>query len=583
MRIRWGRVLLVLILALAACGLIARMTGVFSNLEVSLNEPDSNGETGSSESFWGDDDPDSDTTSPTEPDEGSDDDADANSDASSETEGGLSGEDRSSDSNLPPFRVLTLQYTPYMATLVHMEAGGYLEALGYDLQLYDVYDPDLDLDEEGQCEAVAQGQAHALATTLDATRKCGGRVGIGIPIGQSAGNDAIIVKDGVDSWSEIFNHSIAFTGASVSEYMACFASNASGRPIEYPLSDFIEAGEAVDAWINSGAEQDILSVVAWEPEISRALEAVPGSEVILSSADVRILWDVLEFSKIKVKEEPEAFGRFTLAYYQALLDLTRDPDSALQRMVEWAGDDEDRLALMTTKDAKVFRADLENEAFATLRDARLLMGDRTGTLTNRLDEAAYFWNHCGSSVPDVENELEMVLPEFVNTVAEDRSLLGSANSRPSSKAFQVSEFTDAGAVTDDQLEEARTLFQTGVEIEFKANQTDVFVDDSAAEQTLNNAVRFLRTCRDCVLQIQGGAAYPGTALCPRCTKEGSDQLAVGRGKHVHDYLINYFDIPEAQLSLIEEPHTPQFANSNVEAELKQDRRTFMTGLQLVGR
>src|SRR3990172_739701 len=56
--------------------------------------------------------------------------------------------DRPPAGGLPPFKVLTLQYTPYMATLAHMDAGGYMEDAGYDLQLYDVYSDEINLGEE---------------------------------------------------------------------------------------------------------------------------------------------------------------------------------------------------------------------------------------------------------------------------------------------------------------------------------------------------------------------------------------------------------------------------------------------------
>ncbi|MFN2115898.1 MAG: hypothetical protein ACK2T6_09285, partial [Anaerolineae bacterium] len=252
--------------------------------------------------------------------------------------------DRAGDADLPPFRVLTLQYTPYMATLAFMDAGRYMEALGYDLQLFDVYADDVDLDEEGQCEALQLGHYDALATTLDATRKCGEGVAIAIPIGQSAGNDAIVVKEGVETWNDVFEHAVAFTGYSVSEYMACFASHTANQPMRQPLR-FDDASEAVDEWLNSGAEQNIQSVVAWQPEVQRALDSEPGSRVILSSRDVRILWDVIEFSNASVASNSAPFDAFTTAYYRALRDLTADPAGAFDSVAAWAEGDPDREAL----------------------------------------------------------------------------------------------------------------------------------------------------------------------------------------------------------------------------------------------
>jgi len=482
--------------------------------------------------------------------------------------------------DLPPFRVLTLQYTPYMATLALMDARGDMEALGYDLQLVDVYAPEVDLDEAGQCEAVRSGAYHALATTVDATRKCGRGVAVGVPIGQSAGNDAIVVKAGVETWNDVFEHAIAFTGFSVSEYLACFASHTASEPLRQPQR-YADAGIAVTEWASSGAEQNILSVVAWEPEVSRGLETVPGSRVILSSRDVRILWDVVEFSSQLVEREPEAYHAFTRAYYRALLDLSRRPREALAAITEWAADDEARLALVTTTDFAEFEADLDNEAFATLRDAAILMEDRQ-TLRNRLEEAAFYWQYCGVDVPDLADLDELMMPEFVLAARQDGALLGEPGVRPSAEVFQVTDFTNAAAVTDAQIERARLLFSTGVDIEFWPNRTD-FRDPAAAATVLANAVRFLRTCQDCVLELQGGAAYPGERVCPGCRTEDSDALAVDRGRRVYDELRLRFDVPEAQLRLAPSARVPQFAGSNDEELLRQDRRTFLTGYQLSGR
>lgn len=482
--------------------------------------------------------------------------------------------------DLPPFRVLTLQYTPYMATLALMDALGAMEAEGYDLQLVDVYAPDVDMDEAAQCEAVRSGAYAALATTLDATRKCGEGVAVGVPIGQSAGNDAIVVKPGVETWNDVFEHAIAFAGYSVSEYMACFASHTANAPMRLPQR-YDDASTAVTEWTNSGAEQNILSVVAWEPEVSRALAEVPDSRVILSSEDVRILWDVVQFSTARAAAEPEAYAAFTRAYYRALLELSRDPASALAAIEAWAGDDEGRLALLTTTDAGEFAADLDNEAFATLRDAALLMEDGEA-LRNRLDEAAFYWQYCGVEVPLVTDYADLVLPEFVLGARQDSALVGDPNSRPSAEVFQVTDFTNAAAVTDTQIEQARVLFRTGVDIEFLPNRTD-FRDPGAANTVLANAVRFLRTCQDCVLEVQGGAAYPGERVCPGCRPEDSDALAIERGRRVYDELRLRFDVPEAQLRFVETAHEPQFPGSNDEEQLRQDRRTFLTGYQLSGR
>jgi hypothetical protein len=482
--------------------------------------------------------------------------------------------------DLTPFNVLTLQYTPYMATLALMDAKGYMEASGYDLRLHDVYATDGGLDEAGQCAALQGGGYDALATTVDATRKCGADVAIGIPIGQSAGNDAIVVKPGVETWNDVFEHAVAFTGYSVSEYMACFASHTANAPLQQPVR-FDDAAGAVDAWINAGAEQNIQSVVAWEPEVSRALAAVPDSRVILSSRDVRILWDVVEFSTVRAAADPQAFTVFTRAYYRALLDLTRDPDGALAEITAWAAGDDARSALVTTDDPAAFKADLDREAFATLRDAAFLMDDRK-TLVNRLDEAVFYWQYCGVDVPEVADVQTLIAPEFALAAREDSALLGGPNERPSAEVFQITDFTNSAAVTDAQIEQGRVLFSTGVVIEFVPNRTD-FLDPVAASTTLENAVRFLRTCQDCVLEVQGGAAYPGERVCPGCRKEDSDQLAVDRGQRVYEELKARFDVPEAQLRSLSAPHAPQFAGSNTESELRQDRRTFLTGYQLSGR
>jgi|GEM_PF-3298313 len=561
MKVRWGRVILAILFLAVGCGVVAYLSLISGGLKLGGSGIEVNGP--------GQDNPPSnsgDQRSTARPSSGS-------------QAGSAQNPPQSGD--LKPFRVLSLGYTPYMATLVHMDAGNYLEQLGYDLQLVDVYDENVDLDEAGQCAALKAGDYEALATTLDATRKCGEGVVMAIPVGQSAGNDKIIVKQGVDTWNNVFEHAVAFTDASVSQYMACFASHAANQPIRQAVP-FGDAAEAVDAFINSGAEQNIQSVVAWEPEATRALQTVPGSKVLLSSKNVRILWDVIEFSKGRVAADRAPFAAFTKAYYQALQDLTRDPAVAVARIAEWQEREGSAAGLVTTTALEAFRADLDNEAFATLRDAQILMEEQN-TVLNRLDEAAFYWQYCGVELPPVSNLASLMDPGFVTELAAaDPGLRGQASEMPSGEAFQVSDFTDAAAVTDAQIQAAQVIFEQGVNIEFLANRTD-FKDPAAAYEVLQNAVRFLRTCRDCVLQVQGGAAYPGSRICPSCSPTDSDALAVSRGQQVYTELLRRFDVPEAQLRLMAQPHAPQFAGSNDEQQLRQDRRTFLTGLQLGGR
>ena len=575
MRIRWSRILLGMVVLALGCGALMFMLISMSDLDVS--QITSQSDDGSSQRDGGSG---SDARSGSDSNR-SDSGSGSDSSSSSGSQSGSSGSSASTGDrdDLPAFRVLTLQYSPYMATLVHMDAGGYMEKLGYDLQLVDVYDPEVDLDEDGQCEALKSGEYDGLATTLDATRKCGLGVVVGVPIGQSAGNDAIVVKPDVETWSEIFDFAIAFTGYSVSEYMACFASHTAAAPMRQPVRTD-EAGEAVDRWINSGPEQDIASVVAWEPEVSRALEAVPGSRVILSSRDVRILWDVVEFPTEKLLADPRPYTAFTEAYYAALLDLTRDPRSAMQRMVEWAGDDEGRQALLTTTVPEVFEEELTFEAFATLRDAGFLM-EAQDTLKNRLEEADFYWSYCGVDVPPVDDLSALIASELVLEARNNSSLLGQPNSRPGTQVFQVTDFTNAEAVRDDEIASERVLFETGVDIEFLANRTD-FRDPQAAADTLANAVRFLRTCDVCILEVQGSSAFPGGAFRRSFTEADSDALALTRGLRVYDELRQRFDVPEAQLRFVEAPRERRYPGSVIESELRLDRRTYLTGYQLSG-
>jgi hypothetical protein len=589
MRVNWGRLLLgMLVLGVGCFALFMLASGPLGDALDSLVADESS--TGSERSGGGDRASDLERagTSEDDPRRGGSEDADRDSGGSDSvgdnaSDGNVDAPparvDTVDDAGMPVFAVLTLQYTPYMATLAHMDAGDYMERRGYNLELFDVYSPDVDLDEQGQCAALQTGAYDALATTLDATRKCGPGAEVAIPIGQSAGNDAIVVKAGVETWSDIFDHAIAFTGGSVSEYMACFASHTAGVPMQFPVA-LDDASDAVDAWLEAG-ERPVLSVVAWEPEVSRALAAQPDAEVILSSRDVRILWDVINFSTTKAEADPEAFHAFTEAYYESLRDLTRDPRAAMASIREWAEGDPDREALLTVTADEDFVADLELEAFATLRDAAILMEEEL-TLRNRLEEAAFYWRYCDAEVPDVQDVGELIATDFVTRVrANNDALLTEPGQRPSSMVFQVTDFTNRDAISDAEISGARQLFSVGVDIEFLPNRTD-FRDPAEAQATLRDAVRFLRTCGSCYLELQGSSAFPFGAERVGFTLEIADELAVARGRRVFEELRDRFDVPEAQLQFVETPRERKFPGSNNEQDLRQDRRTYLTGYQLPG-
>ena len=95
-------------------------------------------------------------------------------------------------------------------------------------------------------------------------------------------------------------------------------------------------------------------------------------------------------------------------------------------------------------------------AYAQIKD-----GDVTSVSFDNVPAFVYR-SDVALKVPEVGDLGALVLPSFVLETREYSELLGSPGTNPGSKVFQVTDFTDASAVSDAQIEQARVLFQVTI-------------------------------------------------------------------------------------------------------------------------
>lgn len=242
-----------------------------------------------------------------------------------------------------------------------------------------------EFDQAARAEALSQGNADIIVTTLDQyllQQPRGMIVGL---IDRTVGADAVVLNTlkypSLTSLlelrpllSEAQNSAqtlkIAFAGDTPSEYLALVLDT---KFAALDLSDFEVASvaDASEAWtLMQSPDENVAIAVLWEPFVTQARQQ--GYTVVLSSEDApNSIVDVIVASDRLLKSKPEVISAFLENYYRRIDFNARDA-SQLQAQIAEDGD----LAL---EDAGTVMQGID---FFTAAEARTWMTD--GTLEQRI-------------------------------------------------------------------------------------------------------------------------------------------------------------------------------------------------------
>ncbi len=219
-------------------------------------------------------------------------------------------------SQAEPLKIGYSDWPGWVAWEVGIEKGWFKEA-GVDVEFewFD-YVASMDAFAAGKLDAVAMTNGDTLVTGATGAR------GVMILINDySNGNDMVVARAGIQSVKELKGKKIGVEVGFVSHLLLLDALEQNG------LSE--EDVELVNVPTNETpqvlASGDVDAIVAWQPNSGMALQQVPGSTAVFSSADQPgLIYDVLAVSPVSLAVNKAEWAKVTKVWYR-IVDYINDP------------------------------------------------------------------------------------------------------------------------------------------------------------------------------------------------------------------------------------------------------------------
>ncbi len=444
-------------------------------------------------------------------------------------------------------------------TLQQMQVAGIDVANGFHLGIipFDLND-DYAVTEEQRTALLASGDWDCLLTTLDSVALSAPGTITAI-VDESAGADQLWGRD-ITTINDLNGKRIAFAEGSVGEYFMYYAlSIARLNPrFDVTLVPQSTVADAVAAF-NAGQAD---AVSAWEPDIYEAEGS--GGVPLLSSAQLRIVIDVIVTSNQSINARPTEVQNFHNAWFTALKAQTEDFDTAASQIAEWGNNDWSFVYPDSATDD--LQAWLGTVAQADLSDNRAVMRD-IRPLVDRLNIAQRVWAAAGQDVPSGD-VADLVNPEFVGTAAQQGGL--TTNSDPVNDTFSIAANIDLTAVSS--AEEAATLAVLPCrDFQFLPESTELTLE--ARRQLDECVVPTMLQSIGLLLEVNGSSAWPQND--PPFTEQEIQEFAAARAQSVVDYLVSQ-GIDPARFIVTATLPPEERRNSDNAADQAQDRYVELT-------
>jgi outer membrane protein OmpA-like peptidoglycan-associated protein len=410
-------------------------------------------------------------------------------------------------------------------TLQQMQMSGKDVEHGFHLGIVPFFledEPAYDISEEQRTALLRAGQWDCLLTTLDSVALQSPGVITAI-IDETAGADQLWGRD-IETINDLRGKRITFARGSVGEYFVYYTlSIAQLSPrSQVTLVPEDSVADAVATFNNGLADV----VAGWEPDIYDAEES--GGIPLLSSAQLRIVVDVIVTSRQSIDSRPDVVQQFHDAWFDTLKAQFEDLATAANQIAAWGHNDWSFVYPESAADD--LTEWLESIAQASLGDNAFVMRD-VRPIVNRLEIARRVWAASDLSVPG-DNVEDLVDPNFVLRAADQPRL--QTNRRPVNDTFSMSATTqldvggiDASAAATLAVLPCRTFTFLPESTELTLESRRIL--DSCVVPTLSQSVGLL-------LRVQGSSAWP--ANDPPYTEADILEVAEGRAESVVAYLVS---------------------------------------------
>lgn len=382
--------------------------------------------------------------------------------------------------------------------------------------------PAYDISEEQRTALLRNGQWDCLLTTLDSVALQSPGVITAI-IDETAGADQLWGRD-VETINDLRGKRIAFARGSVGEYFVYYAlSIAQLSPrSQVTLVPQDSVADAVAAFNDGLADV----VAGWEPDIYDAEQS--GGVPLLSSAQLRIVVDVIVTSRQSIDNRADAVQQFHNAWFDTLKAQVEDLETAASHVAAWGHNDWSFVYPESAADD--LTEWLESIAQASLGDNAFVMRDLR-PIVNRLEIARRVWAASDLSVPS-DNVEDLVDPNFVLRAADQPQL--QTNRRPINDTFSMSATAQLDVGGIDQSAAATLAVLPCRTFNFLPESTELTLEsrrvlDNCVVPTLSQSVGLL-------LRVQGSSAWP--ANDPPYTEQDILEVAEGRAESVVAYLVS---------------------------------------------
>ncbi|MCL4871314.1 MAG: hypothetical protein KJ063_20320 [Anaerolineae bacterium] len=416
-------------------------------------------------------------------------------------------------------------------TLQQMQMSGKDVENGFHLGIVPFFldeDPAYDVSEEQRTALLNSGQWDCLLTTLDSVALTAPGVITAI-VDESAGADQLWGRD-IATINELSGKRIAFARNSVGEYFLYYSLSIARLNPRFDVT-LVPQDSVADAVAVFNANQAD-AVSGWEPDIFDAEQS--GGQPILSSAQMRIVVDVIVTSRQSITNEADLVQSFHNAWFATLKAQVENFDAAAAQIAAWGHNDWSFVYPESASDD--LRAWLENVAQADLGDNAFVMRDPT-PLVNRLEIARRVWavSVTGLTIPTYD-AVDLIDTRFVERAAQQASL--QANGRPVNDTFSISSQFDLSGVNVDTADAVTLAVLPCRKFDFLPNSTELTLE--ARRQLDECVIPTLQQSIGLFLEVKGSSAWPDADpfTGETFTEEDILEFAEARAQSVVAYLVS---------------------------------------------
>lgn len=217
-----------------------------------------------------------------------------------------------------PLRIGYSDWPGWVAWEVALENGWFEEAgVEVEFEWFD-YVASMDAFAAGQLDAVGMTNGDALVTGSS------GAQGVMVLVHDySNGNDMIVAAPGINSVADLKGKKVGVEIGFVSHLLLLNGLEKAGLT----ESDVELVNVPTNETPQVLASRDVDAIVAWQPSSSLALNALPGSKAIYTSADEPgLIYDLLVVSPTSLAQNRQQWGKVIDVWYR-IVDYLEDPET----------------------------------------------------------------------------------------------------------------------------------------------------------------------------------------------------------------------------------------------------------------